>query len=109
MLLLRVCGEPYFLYLNNLICACILHFIEYITLISASVPRDSRNNTLCRDMDFNFDGDFGKLSSFKVDMSDLDFSPKKTGKSKERSGEESVSRNHQGKKDNFTFSFDFNE
>ncbi|CBI30658.3 unnamed protein product, partial [Vitis vinifera] len=61
------------------------------------------------DMDFNLDGDFGKISSFKVDMSDLDFSPKKTGKSKERSGEDSVNRNHQGKQDNFAFSFDFNE
>ncbi|XP_034697512.1 uncharacterized protein At4g18490 [Vitis riparia] len=61
------------------------------------------------DMDFNLDGDFGKISSFKVDMSDLDFSPKKTGKSKERSGEDSVNRNHQGKQDNFAFSFDFND
>lgn len=60
-------------------------------------------------MDFNLDGDFGKISSFKVDMSDLDFSPKKTGKSKEQSGEDSVNRNHQGKQDNFAFSFDFNE
>ncbi|KAJ9690626.1 hypothetical protein PVL29_013003 [Vitis rotundifolia] len=61
------------------------------------------------DMDFNLNGDFGKISSFKVDMSDLDFSPKKTGKSKERSGVDSVNRNHQGKQDNFAFSFDFND
>ena len=62
-------------------------------------------------MDFNLDGDFDKLSSFKVDMSDLDFScsPKKTVKPKERSGEERSSGNHKGKKDGFNFSFDFSK
>lgn len=36
------------------------------------------------DMDFNLDGDFGNLSSFKVDMPDLDFSSpsKSTAKKK---------------------------
>ena len=36
-------------------------------------------------MDFNLDGEFDKISSFKMDMSDLDFScsPKKPAKSKE--------------------------
>lgn len=61
------------------------------------------------DMDFNLDGDFGNLSSFKVDMPDLDFSSpsKSTAKKRERSKEES-SRNYQGKQNRFTL-FDFNE
>lgn len=63
-----------------------------------------------RDMDFNLDGDFNKLSSFKVDMSDLDFScpPRKTTKPKERSEEESSGGNRPGRKD-IDFCFDFNE
>ena len=83
--------------------------MEYISLISAPLSLYYHNSAFCRDMDFNLDGDFSKISSFKVDMSDLDFSPKKIGKSKEGSGEDSVNRNHKGKLDNFTFSFDFNE
>ncbi|KAH9748962.1 hypothetical protein KPL70_005209 [Citrus sinensis] len=63
------------------------------------------------DMDFNLDGDFDKLSSFKVDMPELDFScsSKKTAKSKERTEENSSSGNCEGKKDLFSFSFDFND
>ncbi|KDP21061.1 hypothetical protein JCGZ_21532 [Jatropha curcas] len=63
------------------------------------------------DMDFNLDGDFEKLTSFKVDLPDLDFSSpsKKTAKPKESSKEESSSGNHRGKRDCFAFSFDFNE
>ncbi|VVA36076.1 PREDICTED: At4g18490 [Prunus dulcis] len=62
------------------------------------------------DMDFNLDGDFNKLSSFKMDMPDLDFSspPKKSAKT-ERSEEEPSRGNRQGKQDRFKFSFDFNE
>jgi hypothetical protein len=62
-------------------------------------------------MDFNLDGDFDKLSSFKVDMSDLDFSspPRKTAKPKKRPEEESSSGNNKGKQDRFNFSFDFTE
>lgn len=62
-------------------------------------------------MDFNLDGDFNKLSSFKVDMSDFDFSSpsKKVVKTKERSEQESSTGNQQGKKNQFDFSFDFNE
>ncbi|KAL8493469.1 hypothetical protein ACS0TY_024615 [Phlomoides rotata] len=43
------------------------------------------------DMDFNFDDDFGKMSTFNMDMPDLDISPplKKDGKSKEKSKESS--------------------
>ncbi|XP_054801151.1 uncharacterized protein At4g18490 isoform X2 [Prosopis cineraria] len=41
------------------------------------------------DMDFSLDGEFDKISSFKMDMSDLDFScsPKKPTKSKESKGD----------------------
>lgn len=62
-------------------------------------------------MDFNLDGDFDKLTSFKIDMPDLDFSSpsKKTAKPKESSKGKSSRVNHQGKQDCFTFSFDFNE
>ncbi|KAG5561820.1 hypothetical protein RHGRI_004761 [Rhododendron griersonianum] len=67
-------------------------------------------NILCRDVDFTLDGDLDKISSFKVDISDLDISspPKRAGKSKERSNE-SDGRNHQIKQDRFSFPFDFNE
>ncbi|KAI4296878.1 hypothetical protein L6164_036797 [Bauhinia variegata] len=61
-------------------------------------------------MDFNLDGEFDKISSFKVDMSDLDFScpPKIPAKSKEKNeGESSGAK--EGKQDDFNFSFDFNE
>ncbi|XP_062028285.1 uncharacterized protein At4g18490-like isoform X2 [Rosa rugosa] len=83
------------------------------------------------DMDFNLDGDFNKISSFKMDMSDFDFSsppkkdaktkevdmsdldlsspPKKAAKTKERSEEEPSTGSRQGKQDHFKFSFDFNE
>ncbi|KAF2303243.1 hypothetical protein GH714_015774 [Hevea brasiliensis] len=63
------------------------------------------------DMDFNLDGDFDKLTSFKLDMPDLDFSSpsEKTAKPKESSKGESSRANHQGKQDCFAFSFDFNE
>ncbi|XVE51435.1 hypothetical protein DITRI_Ditri02bG0040100 [Diplodiscus trichospermus] len=63
------------------------------------------------DMDFNLDGDFDKLSSFKINMPDLDFSSpsKKFAKAKEKSKEETNSAKQQEKKDHFTFSFDFNE
>ncbi|XP_057471471.1 uncharacterized protein At4g18490-like isoform X2 [Actinidia eriantha] len=62
------------------------------------------------DVNFNLDGDLDKLSSFKVDISDLDISspPKNGGKSKERSKESAVG-NHKQKQDRFSFSFDFNE
>ena len=61
--------------------------------------------------DFSLDADFGKLSSFKMDMSDLDISSpsKKPGKSKERSKEASSGGEHRPKKDSFAFPFDFEE
>eukprot|EP00257_Ricinus_communis_P018246 XP_015576907.1 uncharacterized protein At4g18490 [Ricinus communis] len=63
------------------------------------------------DMDFNLDGDFDKLASFKVDMPELDFSSpcKNTAKSKESSKGDSSSGNHRGKRDCFNFSFEFND
>ncbi|WRX25910.1 hypothetical protein QQP08_018397, partial [Theobroma cacao] len=63
------------------------------------------------DMDFNLDGDFDKLSSFKMDMPDLDFSSpsKENAEAKGKSKEETTSEKQQGKKNHFTFSFDFNE
>ncbi|KAM5573978.1 uncharacterized protein ABKV19_013480 [Rosa sericea] len=83
------------------------------------------------DMDFNLDGDFDKISSFKMDMYDFDFSsppkkdaktkevdmsdldlsspPKKAAKTKERSEEEPFRGSCHGKQDPFEFSFDFNE
>ncbi|KAF5200932.1 hypothetical protein FRX31_009481 [Thalictrum thalictroides] len=64
------------------------------------------------DMDFSLDGDFGKkLSSFNVDMSDLDFSSpqKKLSKPKEKGTEESTDGKQGGKQSRFSFGFDFNE
>ncbi|KAL6991177.1 hypothetical protein U1Q18_009296 [Sarracenia purpurea var. burkii] len=71
----------------------------------------SQSVTFFRDVDFSLDGDLDKISSFRVDISDLDISspPKKAGKPKERSKEESAGGNHQQKRDRFTFPFDFNE
>ncbi|XP_031395595.1 uncharacterized protein At4g18490-like isoform X3 [Punica granatum] len=62
------------------------------------------------DMDFNLDGDFSKLSTFKVDMPDIDFScsPEETAKPKEGNAEESSVRNGEKKKETFSFSFGFN-
>lgn len=61
-------------------------------------------------MDFSLDDAFGKMSSFKIDMPDLDFSssPKKSTKSKEKSEEDFVKGDHQDKHEKFMFSFDFN-
>lgn len=61
-------------------------------------------------MDFNLDADFGKMSSFNLDMSDLDISPplKKDPKPKEKSHEPSSGKD-KGKDDDFAFGFDFDE
>ncbi|KAK4755588.1 hypothetical protein SAY87_009345 [Trapa incisa] len=63
------------------------------------------------DMDFNLDGDFNKLSSFKVDMPEIDFScsPKKSAKPKDGNADELEKRNGRCKKETLSFSFDFNE
>lgn len=59
-------------------------------------------------MGFDLDGDFGNLSSFKMDMPDFDFSSpaKKTTKTKESSDDKS-SGNIKQKKNPFAFSYDF--
>ncbi|CAM8972451.1 unnamed protein product [Rhodiola kirilowii] len=61
-------------------------------------------------MDFDLGGDFGKMSSFKMDMSDLDFSfpTKKNKRANETTEGDSGRVNFQGKEDQFNFSFDFN-
>ncbi|KAK4361177.1 hypothetical protein RND71_020129 [Anisodus tanguticus] len=61
------------------------------------------------DMDFTLDTGFGKISSFNIDMSDLDISSpcKKDRKSKETSKEESTVAVNKKKGDGFNFSFDF--
>ncbi|XP_048141511.1 uncharacterized protein At4g18490-like isoform X3 [Rhodamnia argentea] len=61
------------------------------------------------DVDFNLDADFDKLSSFKVDMPDLDFScpSKKSPNNKDRNEAESLDEGNSKKR--FSFSFDFNE
>nr|GMC89987.1 uncharacterized protein At4g18490 isoform X1 [Ipomoea batatas] len=63
------------------------------------------------DMNFNLDSNFSKISSFKIDMSDLDISSpsKNNGKTKEKSKEESSGASNKGKADTFTFNFDFKE
>lgn len=60
-------------------------------------------------MDFTLDTDFGKMSSFNIDMSDFDVSSpfKKDQKSKETSKEESNVVVNKKKGDGFNFSFDF--
>ncbi|KAL2494744.1 uncharacterized protein Fot_38501 [Forsythia ovata] len=63
------------------------------------------------DMDFNLDADFGKISSFNMDMPDLDISSpfKKDGKSREKSKEESANGNNKANADHFSFALDFEE
>ncbi|GAA0159282.1 hypothetical protein LIER_16097 [Lithospermum erythrorhizon] len=63
------------------------------------------------DMDFNLDSGFGKLSSFNIDLPDLDVSSplKRDGKHKEKSKDASGKENNKGKADRFDFSFDFME
>ncbi|KAJ6769931.1 hypothetical protein OIU79_020732 [Salix purpurea] len=60
------------------------------------------------DMDFDLGGDFGKLSSFNPDL-DFTSSSKTAAKRKDTSEGESPMGNRQGKKDSFSFSFEFNE
>ncbi|KAG6581347.1 hypothetical protein SDJN03_21349, partial [Cucurbita argyrosperma subsp. sororia] len=63
------------------------------------------------DVDFNLDGSFEKLSSFKIDMPDLDFSspPKKNEKARSSGKEGSPKENLQRDMDSLNFSFDFKE
>lgn len=61
--------------------------------------------------DFGLDGAFDKLSSFKMGMSDLDFSSplKKKAKNDSSNGDDLSEGRKVTEKDNFSFSFDFNE
>lgn len=63
------------------------------------------------DDDFNLDGSFEKLSSFKIDMPDLDFSspPKKIEKARGSGKEGSSKETIQKDIDSLNFSFDFKE
>ncbi|KAI3743687.1 hypothetical protein L1987_56750 [Smallanthus sonchifolius] len=63
------------------------------------------------DMDFSLDADFGKLASFKMDMSGLDISSptKKSGKSKESSKEVSSGGVNRAEGESYAFPFDFDE
>ncbi|KAL1222915.1 hypothetical protein V5N11_013386 [Cardamine amara subsp. amara] len=73
-----------------------------------SPAKNKKKNTFKLDMAFDLDGDFGNLSSFKMDMPDFDFSSpaKKTTKTKESSDDKS-SGNIKQKKNPFAFSYDF--
>lgn len=57
------------------------------------------------------DADFGKISSFNMDIPDLDISSpfKKDGKSKEKSKSESANGKNKTKVDHFSFALDFDE
>ncbi|XP_010434524.1 PREDICTED: uncharacterized protein At4g18490-like isoform X2 [Camelina sativa] len=72
-------------------------------------PAKNKKNAFKLDMGFDLGGDFGNLSSFKMDMPDFDFSSpaKKTTKTKESSDDKS-SENSKQKKNPFAFSYDFN-
>ncbi|KAK1368759.1 hypothetical protein POM88_034851 [Heracleum sosnowskyi] len=61
------------------------------------------------DIDFKLDDDFGKMSSFNVDISDLDVSSpvKKAGKPSGKSKEVSAEKKTRGKSDRSNFQFDF--
>lgn len=75
-----------------------------------SVALSLPNSTFgLRDMDFKLDDDFGKISSFNVDISDLDVSSpvKKGGKPSGKSKEVSAEKKTQGKSDRSNFQFDF--
>ncbi|CAN7118802.1 unnamed protein product [Brassica rapa subsp. narinosa] len=71
-------------------------------------PANKKKNAFKLDMGFDFDGDFGNSSSFKIDMPDFDFSSpaKKTTKGKESPGDKSGGDLKQ-KKNPFPFSYDF--
>lgn len=87
--------------------------VDALDFNSETVPQSKKKtfNFDKLDMDFGLDGGFDKISSFTIDMSDLDFSspPRKVEKPKERSGKESVPGKQERKEDRFTFSFDFKE
>ncbi|VFQ89068.1 unnamed protein product [Cuscuta campestris] len=61
-------------------------------------------------MNFNLDSDFSKMSSFKIDMSDLDISsPCKKSENTKGKPKESSGGDNKGMSGGFTFNFDFKE
>ncbi|EMS68790.1 hypothetical protein TRIUR3_14480 [Triticum urartu] len=76
-----------------------------------SAPKSSKKFSFENFDDFGLDGAFDKLSSFKMGMSDLDFSSplKKKAKNNSSNGDELSEGRKVTEKDNFSFSFDFNE
>ncbi|KAG2591719.1 hypothetical protein PVAP13_5NG487200 [Panicum virgatum] len=76
-----------------------------------SVPKSSKRFSFGNLDDFGLDGAFDKLPSFKMGMSDLDFSSplKKKAKHSSSNGDDLSDGKKESEKDNFSFSFDFNE
>ncbi|KAL6845548.1 hypothetical protein ACP4OV_025043 [Aristida adscensionis] len=76
-----------------------------------SVPKSSKKFTFESLDDFGLDGAFDKLPSFKMGMSDLDFSSpvKKKVKHNSSNGDDLLEGKKETEKDNFSFNFDFNE
>lgn len=82
---------------------------EYVAL---SLPNTTSKETssFSRDMDFNLGNDFGKMSSFNVDIPDFDVSsPVKKSAKPETPKELSAYGKTQGKLNQSTFQFNFNE
>ncbi|XP_021766141.1 uncharacterized protein At4g18490-like [Chenopodium quinoa] len=73
-------------------------------LPSLECEKMNNNVKISGDMDFSLDDAFGKMSSFKMDMPDVDF-PKST-KLVEISEVVSAKGKHQDKHDKFTYTFD---
>ncbi|KAF8663735.1 hypothetical protein HU200_055057 [Digitaria exilis] len=76
-----------------------------------SVPKSSKKFNFNNLDDFGLDEAFDKLPSFKMSMSDLDFSSplKKKVKHSSSIGDDLSEGKKEIEKDNFSFSFDFNE
>ncbi|XP_062221747.1 uncharacterized protein At4g18490-like isoform X2 [Phragmites australis] len=76
-----------------------------------SVPKSSKKFSFDSLDDFGLDGVFDKLSPFKMGMSALDFSSpiKKKVKHNSSNGDDLSEGKKETEKDNFSFSFDFNE
>ncbi|PUZ54730.1 hypothetical protein GQ55_5G155000 [Panicum hallii var. hallii] len=76
-----------------------------------SIPKSSKKFSFGNLDDFGLDGAFDKLPSFKMGMSDLDFSSplKKKVKHSSSNGDDLSDGKKESEKNNFSFSFDFNE
>lgn len=101
------CTCFFLLFIYKFIVNCFGKWVESVAL--SLLNSNFGKAILFRDMDFKLDDDFGKISSFNVDMSDLDVSSpvKKTGKPSGKSKEVSAEKKTQGKSDRSTFQFDF--